>query len=218
HFCSGGTMVAAAEQLAGPSIETLEAMLDITYTWGYQETRQKLRDLYDKAVRAQWISDEVLPWKCDVDLEKPMGPEQLMPLFGSDIYNKMTEKERRNLNIETFSWTLSQFMHGEQGALLASAQLVDSVQNIDSKLYAASQVVDEARHVDVYNRYVHQKIGFSYPCNPHLKTLLDMILKDSRWDMKFLGMQIMVEGLALAAFAMIRNNTQEPLLRDLTAY
>src|SRR5207237_6925056 len=102
--------------------------------------------------------------------------------------------------------------------LLATAQLVDSVQDLDSKLYAASQVVDEARHVDVYNRYVHSKIGFSYPCNPHLKTLLDMILKDSRWDMKFLGMQIMVEGLALAAFAMIRTNTPEPLLRELTAY
>ena len=211
-------MVATAETLSGPSIETLETMLDVTYTWGYQETRQKLRDLYDKAVRAQWISDEVLPWNTNVDLEHPMGPEQLMPLFGSDVYNKMTEKERKNINIESFAWTLSQFMHGEQGALLATAQLVDSVQDLDSKLYAASQVVDEARHVDVYNRYVHSKIGFSYPINPHLKTLLDLILKDSRWDMKFLGMQIMVEGLALAAFGMIRTNTEEPLLRQLTSY
>jgi hypothetical protein len=213
-----GETAAAATTLAGPSIETLEAMLDVTYTWGYQETREKLRDLYDKAVRAQWISDEVLPWKTDVDLEKPMGPEQMLPLFGSDIWNKMTEKERKKLNIEVFSWTLSQFMHGEQGALLATAQLVPSVRDLDSKLYAASQVVDEARHVDVYNRYVHTKIGFSYPVNPHLKTLLDLILKDSRWDMKFLGMQIMVEGLALAAFGMIRNNTQEPLLKELTTY
>src|SRR3954471_3955673 len=211
-------MVAAASPLAGPSIETLEALLDVTYTWGYQETRQKLRDLYDKAVRAQWISDDVLPWSTNVDLEHPMGPEQLMPLFGSDIYNKMTADEKRKLNIETFSWTLSQFLHGEQGALLATAQLVDSVRALDSKLYAASQVVDEARHVDVYNRYVHTKIGFSYPINTHLKTLLDLILKDSRWDMKFLGMQIMVEGLALAAFGMIRTTTEEPLLRQLTAY
>jgi hypothetical protein len=211
-------MVTTAEKLTGPSIETLETVLDVTYTWGYQETRAKLRDLYDKAVRGQWISDDVLPWQTDVDLERPMAPEQFMPLHGSDIYSRMTEKEKKALNIETFSWTLSQFLHGEQGALLATAQLVDSVQDIDSKLYAASQVVDEARHVDVYNRYVHSKVGFSYPVNPHLKTLLDMILKDSRWDMKFLGMQIMVEGLALAAFAMIRNNTAEPLLRDLTAY
>jgi len=201
-----------------PSIEVLETILDVTYTWGYQETRAKLRDLYDKAVRAQWIADDVLPWHVDVDPERPMGPEQLQPLFGSDIYQRMTEPERKALNHEVFSWTLSQFLHGEQGALLATAQLVDSVDNLDSKLYAASQVVDEARHVDVYNRYLHTKIGFSYPINPHLKTLLDLVLKDSRWDMKFLGMQIMVEGLALAAFGMIRTNTDEPLLRDLTAY
>lgn len=206
------------QALAGPSIETLETMLDVTYTWGYQDTRAKLRDLYDKAVRAQWISDDVLPWKTDVDLDKPFAPAELLPLHGSDIYNRLTAKEKHTLDIETFSWTLSQFLHGEQGALLATAQLVDSVQDLDSKLYAASQVVDEARHVDVFNRYLHQKVGFSYPINPHLKTLLDMILKDSRWDMKFLGMQIMVEGLALAAFAMIRNNTKEGLLRDLTAY
>jgi hypothetical protein len=211
-------MVATAQTLAGPSIETLEAMLDVTYTWGYQESRQKLRDLYDKAVRGQWISDEVLPWKTDVDLEKQLAPEQLMPLWGSDIWNKMNERERKTMNIESFSWMISQFLHGEQGALLATAQLVASVKDIDSKLYASSQVVDEARHVDVFNRYLHTKIGFSYPINPHLKTLLDMILTDSRWDMKFLGMQIMVEGLALAAFGMIRNNTKEPLLRELTSY
>jgi hypothetical protein len=203
---------------AGPDIETLEACLDVTYTWGYQDSRAKLRNLYEKAKRGQWIPEDVLPWDADVDLERPMGPEELMPLFGSDIAAKMTEKEKRTLNVETSSWTLSQFLHGEQGALLATAQLVDSVPDLDSKLYGASQVVDEARHVDVYNRYLHEKVGFAYPVNPHLKTLLDMILKDSRWDMKFLGMQIMVEGLALAAFGMIRQNTYCRLLRELTAY
>jgi hypothetical protein len=204
--------------VAGPNIETLEACLDVTYTWGYQDTRAKLRNLYEKAKRGQWIPEDVLPWDADVDLERPMGPEELMPLFGSDIAAKMTDKEKRTLNVETSSWTLSQFLHGEQGALLATAQLVDSVPDLDSKLYGASQVVDEARHVDVYNRYLHEKVGFAYPVNQHLKTLLDMILKDSRWDMKFLGMQIMVEGLALAAFGMIRQNTYCNLLRELTAY
>ena len=214
-------MVAPAptpESVSGPSIETLETILDVTYTWGYQDSRAKLRDLYDKATRAQWQSDVVLPWHLQPDLEKSMGPEELMPLYGSDIWRRLTEREKTALNVETSSWTLSQFLHGEQGALLAAAQLVDSVHDLDSKLYGATQVVDEARHVDVYNRYLHEKIGFAYPVNPHLKTLLDMILKDSRWDMKFLGMQIMVEGLALAAFGMIRMNTPDPLLRDLTAY
>src|SRR5689334_8427980 len=122
------------EAFAGPSIETLETLLDVTYSWGYQETRAKLRNLYDKAVRAQWVSDDVLPWSTDVDLDRPSAPEPLMPLFGSEIYQRMTDKERHALNIETFSWMVSQFLHGEQGALLATAQLVDSVQDLDSKL------------------------------------------------------------------------------------
>jgi hypothetical protein len=208
----------SANTLAGPSIETIESLLDVTYTWGYQDTRKKLRDLYDKAVRAQWIADDVLPWHHQVDLDKPFSSEEIMPLFGSDIYNRMSPKERIRMQNETAAWTISQFLHGEQGALLATAQLVDSVDNIDSKLYAASQVVDEARHVDVYNRYIHEKLQIAYPISPHLKTLLDMVLKDSRWDMKFLGMQIMVEGLALSAFGMMRANTTEPLLQELTAY
>jgi hypothetical protein len=147
-----------------------------------------------------------------------MAPEPLHPLFGSDIYNRLSEREKTAMNVETSAYTLSNFLHGEQGALLATAQLVQSVPDLDSKLYGASQVVDEGRHVDVYNRYLHEKVGFSYPVSPYLKQLLDLILKDSRWDMKFLGMQIMVEGLALSAFAMIRQNTYEPLLRDLTRY
>ncbi|MEZ4362578.1 MAG: ferritin-like domain-containing protein [Kofleriaceae bacterium] len=208
----------AARVASSPSIETLETLLDVTYAWGYTETRAKLRDLYDKACRAQWIAADVLPWDTKVDLTLPMAPEPLLPLFGSDILARMTPQERVNCNIEISAWMISQFLHGEQGALLASAQLVDSVRDLDSKLYAASQVVDEARHVDVYNRYLHEKVGFSYPVSPHLKTLLDLVLTDSRWDMKFLGMQIMVEGLALAAFGMIRNHTAEPLLRELTAY
>jgi P-aminobenzoate N-oxygenase AurF len=200
------------------TIEHLDTKLDLTYNWGYEKARQDLRDLYKKAQRSQWQPDVTLPWQLGVDLEHPHYPEQMFPLFGTDIYNRMTEKEKTALGVEMFSWVLSQFLHGEQGALLATAQLVDSVTDLDSKLYAGSQVVDEARHVDVYNRYLHKKVGFSYPCNTHLKTLLDLILKDSRWDMKFLGMQIMVEGLALAAFGMIRNNTHEPLLKELTAY
>ena len=203
---------------AGPSFETLEALLDVTYTWGYEETREHLRDLYRRACTSQWVADEKLDFSIDVDLEKPMAPEPLHPLFGSDIYNKMSERERAAMNVETSAWTLSNFLHGEQGALLATAQLVQSVPDLDSKLYGATQVVDEGRHVDVYNRYLHDKVGFSYPISPYLKELLDLILKDSRWDMKFLGMQIMVEGLALAAFAMIRQNTYEPLLRELTRY
>src|SRR5690606_15076543 len=146
---------------AGPSIETLEATLDLTYTWAYRDTRQELRDLYGKARRAQWNPEDVLDFSVDVDLDRPMMPEMMHPLWGSEIYARLTERELNQLNREMASGTLSQFLHGEQGALLAAAQLVTSVPDLDSKLYGGTQVVDEARHVDVYNRYLHEKIGFS---------------------------------------------------------
>ena len=114
------------------------------------------------------------------------------------------------------TWQLSQFLHGEQGALLATAQIVDSVPWFEGKQYGATQVMDEARHVEVYRKYLLEKLGHEYPVNDQLKTLLDQILTDSRWDMKFLGMQIIVEGLALAAFGTMRDTTTNPLLRDLT--
>ena len=202
----------------GLSIEHLDCRLDLTYNWGYGETRKELRDLYHKAKRSQWIPERTLPWDTSVDLARPAIAEEYFPLYGSDLWARLGEREKINLGNEVLSWLLSQFLHGEQGALLAATQLVASVPDLDSKYYASTQVMDEARHVEVYDRYLHEKIGFSYPISPYLKTLLDLILKDVRWDMKLLGMQIMVEGLALAAFHMIHDQTTEPLLKDLTHY
>jgi hypothetical protein len=199
-------------------VERIEANLSITYNWGYEETRKELRDLYRKAKRAQWNAEDRLDWSIDVDIEKQQIPDHFHPLWGSDIYARLDEKKLLELRREFPAWTQSQFLHGEQGALLAAAQLVNSVPDIDSKYYAATQVVDEARHVEVFDRYLHQKVGTSYPISPYLRTLLDLILCDSRWDMKLLGMQIMVEGLALAAFAVTRDTVYEPLLRNLTTY
>jgi hypothetical protein len=200
------------------TIEHLESRLDLTYNWGYEKTRQDLRDLYKKAQKSQWQPDLTLPWNSDVDLGYRYFPDEMFPLYGSHLFEKMTEDDKTKLSREMFSWVLSQFLHGEQGAMLAATQLVATVPDMDSKYYASTQVFDEGRHVEVYDRYLHEKIGFSYPISPYLKKLLDLILTDSRWDMKLLGMQIMVEGLALAAFGMMRAQTTEPLLKKLTHY
>ena len=202
----------------GKQLEHLETGLDLIYNWGYESTRQDLRDLYKKAQRSQWIPDDTLPWEMDVDIQKSRPPVEMFPLYGSDLDRKLSEAQRETLYTEITSWILSQFLHGEQGALMAATQLVAVVPDMDSKYYVATQVVDEARHVEVYDRYLREKVGFSYPVSPHLKSLLDLILKDSRWDMKLLGMQIMVEGLALASFGMIRQYTTEPLLQRLIHY
>jgi hypothetical protein len=128
------------------------------------------------------------------------------------------DKEWLEFGVEGRRWQLSQFLHGEQGALICTAKIVETVPWYDAKLYAATQVVDEARHVEVFARYLDEKLGGGYQVNTHLRLLLDDIIQDSRWDMTYLGMQIMVEGLALAAFGFLHATTNEPLLKKLLRY
>ena len=130
----------------------------------------------------------------------------------------MSDERKGELRRHVEAWRFSQFMHGEQGALICTAKIVQTVPDIDSKFYAATQVIDEARHVEVYSRYLHEKVQLVYPLNPHLKALLDDVIADSRWDMTYLGMQVLIEGLALAAFGIIRNNATDPLAKALNAY
>ena len=202
---------------AGQS-EIFSTTFAAAYTWDYGVERRDLRNLYEKAKRDQWNATDQLPWSLDVDPEAENIPDIQIPVYATHIWDKLTPAEVKKLRREALSWTLSQFMHGEQGALLATAQIVDATPWIESKFYAASQVMDEARHVEVYSRYLREKLTRAYPINRHLKTLLDQILTDGRWDMKYLGMQIMVEGLAMAAFGYMHKLCREPLLTELTHY
>src|SRR5438552_9803695 len=201
-----------------PDTEFLPTSFDVAYTWNYEIVRQELRNLYEKGKREQWNATDQLAWGTSVDPEAELVPDFQIPVYGTHIWKKLTPGDIRKLRREALSWTLSQFMHGEQGALLATAQIVNATPLIESKFYAASQVMDEARHVEVYSRYLREKLSGAYPINRHLRTLLDQILTDSRWDMKYLGMQIMVEGLAMAAFGYMHKMCQEPLLTELTHY
>ena len=190
-------------------------MFDFNYTGG----RDQLLRLYDKGTRRQWIGSDRLDWSTDVDLTNPVGmPDEIMPIFGTPWWDDMDEERRGELRRHVEAWRFSQFMHGEQGALICTAKIVQTVPDIDSKFYAATQVIDEARHVEVYSRYLHEKVQLVYPLNRYLKALLDDVISDSRWDMTYLGMQVLVEGLALAAFGVIRNNAQNPLAKALNAY
>jgi hypothetical protein len=190
-------------------------MFDFDYTGG----RDQLLRLYDKGTRRQWIGSDRLDWSLEVDHENPVGmPDEINPLFGTEWWDKMDATRRGEVRRHMEAWRFSQFMHGEQGALICTAKIVQTVPDIDSKFYAATQVIDEARHVEVYSRYLHEKVQLVYPLNPNLKSLLDDVISDSRWDMTYLGMQVLIEGLALAAFGVIRNMAQEPLAKALNAY
>ena len=200
------------------AVEQIEVPQSITYNWEYASPRQRLSRLYENAKRDQWNASDRLDWSIDVDPEKGLLPDAAIGIYDTDIWASLSPRQIERLRCEAISWQLCQFLHGEQGALLATAQLVDAVPWYEAKQYGATQVMDEARHVEVYRRFIQQKLGVEYDVNRELKRLLDQILVDSRWDMKFLGMQIIVEGLALAAFGTIRDTAINPLLRDLTAY
>jgi hypothetical protein len=199
------------------SIEELSVPQNVHYNWEYDATRRRLMRLYENAKRDQWNGSERLDWSTDVDPHAGLVPDMSIGIYGTPMWDRLTQPEIEKLRHEAITWQLCQFLHGEQGALLVTAQVVDSVPWYEAKQYGATQVMDEARHVEVYRRFVQEKLEHEYPVNRELKTLLDQILSDSRWDMKFLGMQIIVEGLALAAFGTIRDTATNPLLRDLTA-
>ncbi len=208
------------------TISAVKDNAEAIFTWDYEKgARPKLNRLYEKAKSSMWNGETDLPWDTDVDQEAVVmanangniGPESGIDISGTPM-EKWSEKEWIQFGIESQNWTLSQFMHGEQGALVCTAKIVETVPWIDAKYYASTQVMDEARHVEVFAKYLDTKLTGHYPVNAHLKMLLDDIIEDSRWDMTYLGMQIMVEGLALAAFGFIHQMTTEPLLKQLLRY
>ena len=210
------------------AIHTVEDNADAIFTWDYEKgARPALNKLYEKAKHAQWNGETDLDWSIDVDPEKIVndlqgsnaaGPFQWIVEHPDSPLKNFGDKEWIEVGVESMNWRLSQFMHGEQGALICTAKIVETVPWIDAKYYASTQVMDEARHVEVFAKYLQDKLTGFYPINAHLKMLLDDIVADSRWDMTYLGMQIMVEGLALAAFGFMYQLTDEPLLKKLLRY
>jgi hypothetical protein len=209
------------------ALHAVRSSYDTIFTWDYDKgSKPKLGRLYEKAKHSMWNAETDLDWTIEVDQHKLIAEQQLM--LGPPLHTYVDlsgtplaawgDKEWIQLGVEGQNWTLSQFMHGEQGALVCTAKVVESVPWIDAKYYGATQVMDEARHVEVFAKYLDTKLSGHYPINAHLRMLLDDIIADSRWDMTFLGMQIMVEGLALAAFGFMSAMTTEPLLKQMLRY
>ncbi len=196
--------------------EMIPTRLEAIVNWDYTVHSQKLRNLYEKSKDAMWNAQTTIDWSIDVDPEAEHTPNEMIPIFGTYLWDRLDKKrELPKLRRLQQAWMYSNFLHGEQGALLAASQLVSAVPDTDAKFYAATQAMDEARHVEAYDRYLREKIETTFPISPYLRTLLDDILKESRWDLKYLGMQILVEGLALAAFGFIVQISGEPLINQI---
>ena len=191
------------------------------FTWEYDDGRKKLLALYQKGKDKQWDATTRIDWSLPLDPMNPLNlPEATLPIFGSHTYEKIKDDaaEMGRLGQHLTAWQFSQFLHGEQGAMICASRITESVPDLDAKFYAATQVMDEARHAETYARFLQDKVGLLYPINPHLKKLLAQTLSDSRWDMPYLGMQVLIEGVALAAFGMLRDLTPEALPKQILAY
>jgi hypothetical protein len=203
-------------------IREVETAFDSLFTWDYEKgKRQQLTKLYEKAKTAQWNAETDIDWSIGGQIESARDPNSPLNTMGATYegpFANLSAEQRATIGHAGMAWTLSQFMHGEQGALLCTAKIVDAVPWIDAKYYAATQVMDEARHVEVYSKYLREKLEWEFPVNVHLRELLDDVMSDPRWDFTYLGMQIMVEGLALAAFGFQYQFSPDPLLKQITRY
>lgn len=197
----------------------LDTAIKVIYQWNYAPEVEELRRLYVKATEAQWIAEREIDWDRPIDRElfalTPLGVS--FPIERTSYWRSLDPDTVWELTRRTAAFRLSNFLHGEQGALMVAAQLVNAVPHTDAKFYAATQTMDEARHVEVFSRYI-QKLDEVRPIAAPLKRILDSTLQTGDWVKKLVGMQIVVEGLALYSFREMRNLTQEPLLKDLLTY
>jgi hypothetical protein len=203
------TATAGAARRIGYQLESL-------WDYDYVPTHHELESLYETAKKNQWNGSTAIDWSRPVGTEGPVLNVQLA-FGGCPSFEDKTASEWKDIEVAISAWRLSQFLHGEQGALMVAAQLVNSVPELDAKLYASTQVVDEGRHVEVFQRYV-KKLHKIYPVDPLLKALIDEILSTDIWQLKLLGMQLLIEGLAIAAFNVMAKQTGDPTLASVLDY
>jgi hypothetical protein len=200
------------EKHAEDIAEVFHTPLQGTYNWDYRIQDNRIKRLYELGKELNWNVE------MDIDWNRPYEElKEPYPIFWDDYppYQKMSDKKKVEFLRHRQAWSMSQFLHGEQGAVLVASQLTSCAPTFNAKLYAASQTFDEARHVEAFNKYNQTRTKLMYPVGNELKSILDKILTDERWDLKFIGMQIIIEGLALAAFQSSRDLTPDPVLKDM---
>jgi hypothetical protein len=191
---------------------------DSIFDWKFDDGRRQMMHLYQKGKDMQWDALARIDWDEPLDPDNPMQmPDEMSGLYHTPIWAKASDREKAHMRRHFQAWTISQFLQGEQAAMICAAKIVQQVPDLDSKFYAATQVMDEARHVEAYKKLL-EKLGLAYPMTRPLQTLIDQALRDSRWDMTYLAMQVVIEGLALAAFGNIRELSKNTLTQQVNAF
>ncbi len=198
------------------AIEEIVTQLTTYWKFDYEPKIKALRDLYEVAKKQQWNAATDISWDLEIDPNGNILDPSQDALRDLDVIKALPDEVQTKLSICNAAWILSQFLHGEQGALLCCGQLIEAVPDIDGKLYAATQVIDEARHVEVFHRYI-KRLHHVYPIDPTLQAVLNQILEADLWQMKCVGMQVIVEGLAMGSFKIMKEGSRDQLLRDIVS-
>jgi len=193
------------------NFETIDTTVKTLWRYDYDTNIKALRDLYEVAKREQWNAATDIPWELETD---PSQVGDMSATFDEpyDFVKALSTEKQIELARRRSAHLLSTFLHGEQGAMMICGQLVEVVPDMDAKLYASTQVIDEARHVEVFHRYI-QRLDKVYPIMPGLKALLNAVLTADLWQMKCVGMQIIAESLAMGSFKTMLKITNDEVFR-----
>jgi hypothetical protein len=194
---------------------TVRVPVETRLTWEYEPHLTRVHALYERATRAQWDPAADVNWSVEVPFGAPLPDDSgyAMASFESSPLARRGRPMWDAFRWELQAWMVSQFLHGEQGALVAAARLVETVPDLESKSCAAIQAADEARHIEVFARYLRDKLPAAYPVSASLEALLTDVLADSRWDMVTVGVQILVEALAMSAFRLADRTFHDDLIK-----
>ncbi len=205
-------------QRVGPA-STIVDIPDFSMPDPFTRNEPKLWQMYERGKQKQWDAEKRIDWSLYIDPEDPTEVgDHALPLYGSPIIARMTQKERAAARVHYQAWQFSQFMYGEQGAVVGVAKLLQRAPNVEIQMFAATQVVDEARHLEAYSKLLTDKYGITYPVVQPLSRLAEQTFSDRRWDINSLGLQILIEGLALGSFALLRDQSKNPLIVSINAY
>jgi hypothetical protein len=197
----------------------ISARHETLFEHAYPVESPDLRSLYEKAKRDQWNVSRDVDWTQPYDVEQGVLADEMLDIYGTPFWDRLSPAERGDLNRRFANWRLGVLLYGEHGAMLLCSQLVECVSGTDAKFFQATQVVDEARHNEVLNRYVTERLGgLRYPLPDFERELFDTLLSDSRWTVKTIGLQLVAETFAVALFRMLAETSKDPLLRQICKY
>ncbi len=204
-----------AQTITGNLVKRREAPNTSASLWNleYDPDFAKGRKLYELAKRKAWDPAIDIDWNNTIGA----GVLPLRPEFWSaaqmGLTDVLSEQEVIALSHRESGWTLSQILHAEQGSMLICSQLVDMRPDMDGKLFLASQVMDEARHIEVFRRYLERMEV--HPMDFNIKFIIDSILGMNNWHKKAIGMLVLVEGYAMGVFNYLHRISLDPCINSI---